>query len=266
MCLSEEAARGRGIAAVVSSPVACLRARPDSRSELLSQELFGHPVLVTARKDGWARCTLGDSHRGWMPASTLSFDFDHLPDRAVAVRFTAVSAGAGVTLLLPLGGLVAVLGTDGPVARVALPGGRAGSVAAADLRPPGARAWSRRAFSDIVREVLGTPYLWGGRSTFGFDCSGLVQAVTSEFGIRLPRDSRDQAECGLRVRGIEDLVPLDLVFFGRGRVIDHVAIHLGGLRILHASGHVRIESLDPGSRLFRADLRGRFRWAGRTGR
>ncbi|MFZ1947895.1 MAG: C40 family peptidase [bacterium] len=263
MCLSEAAARGRGIAAAVSSPVACLRARPDSRSELLSQELFGHSVLVTARKDGWSRCTLRDSHRGWMPTSALSCHFDHPPNRAVAVRFAAVSTGAGVSLLLPLGSLVAVLGTDGPAARVALPGGRVGSVPTRDLRSAGALAWSRRAFSAIVRQVTGTPYLWGGRSTFGFDCSGLVQAVMSEFGIELPRDSRDQAQCGLRVRRMEDLAPFDLVFFGRGRTIDHVAIHLGGLRILHASGHVRKESLDPGSRLFRADLRSRFRWARR---
>jgi len=264
MCWSEAAARGRGIPAVVSSPVACLRARPDSRSELLTQELFGHPVLVTCRRGSWARCTLSDSYRGWMPASTLADSRRWRPDHSVAARLATISTRSGGSLLLPLGSLVKVVATIGPLARVRLPGVAAGSTPRRALRPAGGLAWSRRAFSRVVRQVVGAPYLWGGKSTFGFDCSGLVQAVMGEFGIRLPRDSGDQAVCGLPVGSLEDLEPFDLVFFGPSGAVDHVAIHLGDLNILHASGHVRTESLDPRRPAYRADLRRRFRWGRRV--
>ena len=90
-----------------------------------------------------------------------------------------------------------------------------------------------------------------------------ARRACASIGARLPRDSGDQAACGRKLKSLSRLQPLDLIFFGsRGRV-DHVGIHLGGLAMLHASGQVRMESLEPVDRRFREDLRERFAWATR---
>ncbi len=102
---------------------------------------------------------------------------------------------------------------------------------------------------DAAAENIGTPYVWGGEQPGqGFDCSGLVQYVFGQQGIRLPRTSADQAEAGYSIGGsFRDAEAGDLLFFAAdGRHVDHVAISAGGTRIIHASesgGGVRFDEL-----------------------
>jgi hypothetical protein len=252
--------------AVVCQSVASLRSSPSPRSELLTQEVFGRTVSVESVSGEWAKCVLGDGYRGWMFARALDQGRAQAPTHFVVRRFAHLSTGGGCDLLLPMGSLVAVRTEEDEESRVDLPDGRPGYVQSACLCPLDALPWGFDRFPKVQREVEGTPYLWGGKSTFGFDCSGLVQMVFEFFGFRLPRDSKDQSAVGKPVGSLRDARPFDLLFFGDGDLVDHVGIHLGDLSILHASGNVKVESLSESSHLFRQDLLGRFKFAKRIER
>jgi cell wall-associated NlpC family hydrolase len=119
---------------------------------------------------------------------------------------------------------------------------------------------TRQNIVQLVREFLGYPYFWGGRSPKGFDCSGLTQIVFSLYGISLPRDSwmqhRDALFCS--DNPIEAQAG-DLYFFAdNGTKITHVGFALGEGRIIHARGMVRENSLIPGNDKFSEELYNSF--------
>lgn len=93
----------------------------------------------------------------------------------------------------------------------------------------------RVAVVDYATQFVGNPYVWGGTSlTNGADCSGFVMSIMSKYGVGLPHSSAAQANCGTRV-GLDELKPGDLIFYGSGRRIGHVAIYIGNGQICHAS-------------------------------
>jgi cell wall-associated NlpC family hydrolase len=197
-------------------------------------------------------------------------------DLAAVYRGAVVSGGAGgagaggageETGKLPFGVPVQVVEWQPGAACLQLPDGRTGWVSDLALLPlserprpdPQGIAQALRLF----RRFVGVPYLWGGRTPFGFDCSGLAQALWGFLGSRLPRDADQQFRSGLPVEGTPE--PGDLLFFASevedsptGSKITHVAVSLGGQEILHANGttwSVAYNSLDPQSPIYRAWLR-----------
>ena len=94
---------------------------------------------------------------------------------------------------------------------------------------------TRISLCDYALQFVGNPYVWGGTSlTNGADCSGFVLSIYAKYGVSLPHSSRAQANCGTRV-SVSELQPGDLVFYGSGKSISHVAIYIGGGQIVHAS-------------------------------
>jgi gamma-D-glutamyl-L-lysine dipeptidyl-peptidase len=249
-----------------------LRRRPDHRSELGTQLLLGEGVRILERRAGGAWCRVeseADGYRGWVRSWGLA-EVD--ARRAAAwrrrarARIGALYAeareapgrGALVTPLLWSARVVA-LGRRGRHSRVALPDGRDAWVetsALAGRRPPDLVA--------RVRSLLGVPYLWGGRTAVGIDCSGFTQLVLAERGIRVPRDAADQERRTRPVHNVDRAQAGDLVFFGdRPGPAGHVGLMLGGGYYAHARGRVRINSIDPRNPLYDKALGAQIRRAQR---
>lgn len=93
----------------------------------------------------------------------------------------------------------------------------------------------RIAICDYAKQFVGNRYVWGGTSlTKGTDCSGFTMSVYKNFGVSLPHSSRAQANCGTKI-SVSDVKPGDLIFYGNGKRINHVAMYIGGGRVVHAS-------------------------------
>jgi cell wall-associated NlpC family hydrolase len=250
--LAEEALRGTvtaghyvtGTPAGVAEPVAALRPRPDSAAGIDTQLLFGETVRVLDRAEGWAWVKSDfDGYVGYLPETAL--DAGGLAaSHVVAVPRTFAYSGPDLrtptAFALSIGSRVTVVGeseTRG-TRYLTLSGGQ--SVVAGHCLPIGQRAGED--YVAIAARFLETPYLWGGRSGFGIDCSALVQLSMMMTGRTAPRDSDMQA-AGLGTpieRG--DLRRGDLVFW-KG----HVAIMEDEATIIHANGHtmsVAREGLD----------------------
>jgi cell wall-associated NlpC family hydrolase len=246
----------------VAASVADVRKLPRHDSEQVTQTLQGEPLVPLLHEEGWLLSRLPDGYIGWVRDWHLRFvdpaqprQFSSRADARIAaplVRVRAEPATAAMPVAeSPLGTPVVRHAHSGGWAEVELPAGGRGWVRDEALRP-GAGAWPTEppALLTTLRAFLGVPYVWGGKSPKGFDCSGLVQFVFGLHGIALPRDSDQQFGCG---EPVTDLEAGDLLFFGRER-ITHVGVAVDSAEFLHARGEVRRNSLDPESPIHDAEL------------
>lgn len=261
---------GRPRHGVVSLASLDVRRRPGHAFELRSQLLVGEVVEVLGvSRDGlwWRVRSRTDGYSGWVRSwgvvgATVArvASWERLAAARVRVPYAAVTArpggGAGVSPLFFNGRVIPGL-RKGRHRKVELPDGRRGWVVAQALevgrrRPP--------ALLERVESFLGVPYLWGGRTPLGYDCSGFTQQVLAEQGIPIPRDAALQHRVGRPLRRGEIDRAGDLVFFGalRGPAA-HVGVGLGQGYFAHARGWVRISSTKPSNPLYDNDLHGSFR-------
>jgi gamma-D-glutamyl-L-lysine dipeptidyl-peptidase len=224
-------------------PVTPLRAEAAHRSEMVSQVLFGEAAeLLEGPRDKWMRVRcLYDGYEGWARSS----EFAEIPEQLSRCE-AHVSAGwenditfNGQVMHIPFG--CDLRGLQNGHAEW---GRYSWSFKGDHLDPRYTRANEQniRKYSHLF---LNTPYLWGGRSVFGVDCSGFVQVVYKSLGIALLRDASQQATQGEAIGFLQEAVCGDLAFFDNdeGR-ITHVGILLNDHEIIHASGKVRIDKID----------------------
>lgn len=266
-------------AQAVAVGVADVRRDPDATSEQVTQALLGASAIpLETSPNGWTRIRLVD-YEGWIRDEQLAAPARSAARVAVVTathtplytswRGKASDEEVFATTILP----VAAAGQraqSGRV-RVALPGGRTGWVdaAAVDQRPADDPFPTRGPETAVAlaRQLLGVPYLWGGVSQRGIDCSGLAQLAYRAAGAIIPRDADQQYE-GMPFVVDRSSVRLgDLVFFASNGAVTHVGIALDNMTLLHASGSgesVIITSLDPAEGGYPARLAGMYAGARRA--
>ena len=227
-------------AAVVTAAIAPLQREPQLTAARVSEVLHGETLDVLERREEWLRVQATDGYVAWLPAGYVATGpADWAEDwrqRATARSFSADVVTAAGRRRLPTGGRVAL-----KRGVVELADGQRGAVAAGSVRrEQELRVEARHlALPELAQKWFGgAPYLWGGRTEWGIDCSGLVQAVYGARGVQLPRDSDQQFTLGREVPMKSDGAGYeagDLLFFAeRGRVA-HVALWAGAGRIVHSA-------------------------------
>lgn len=200
---------------------------------MVSSLIFGESCTVSEINDSWAYIrTDFDQYEGWVNSDSLS-PFTTFEVVNESVFLTAL--GTKQKILIPCGGLMPESGIfeiDGDKFEVER------KIKTNHHLPLLLR------ITNVALSFLNAPYLWGGRTFMGIDCSGLTQVVYKACGIALPRDSSQQANSG-REASFDSIQPCDLVFFSRPTAanVSHVGLMLDNKRIIHASGKVKIDEL-----------------------
>lgn len=245
-------------ARAVAAGIADVRREPDTAAEVVTQALLHRLAAVLEETNGWTRVRLSD-YEGWMRTADLAAPPVVTERVAVvqALRTGVYAASTGDKARVPAYATTVLPLLDDAVENerlhIALPGGASGWVDAAHVavRPasePFAGSGTDVALS-LARQMLGVPYLWGGTSVEGVDCSGFAQLCCRAAGRIIRRDADQQYESSPYIVARGDVRTGDLIFFARDGAITHVALMLDDSRYIHAKGEpescVMINSLEP---------------------
>ena len=227
--------------AVCSVPVSPMRATASHKAEMVSELLFGESCTILERtQDHWARIKCNyDGYEGWCQENHLTeLDEAIIQPGGLTRKWVTEIEFNGWPMQVPLGSV--------------LPSMKKGSASLKNNRiqykgklwNPSSVKKNKAEIKKLAYSFINTPYLWGGRTVFGTDCSGYTQTVFRFFNIALLRDAWQQAMQGNEVNALGNVAFGDLAFFDNAEgKITHVGILLGKHKIIHASGKVRIDRI-----------------------
>ncbi|MCD4682798.1 MAG: C40 family peptidase [Bacteroidales bacterium] len=224
-----------------------LRTEPSDMAEMVSQVQFGELVIVNQEQSDWLNIRIVyDNYEGWVDQKQIVIidksEFNRLSkiNPVFTTDLVEVISVKGKNLVIPVlfGSLLYDLhnGEFEIADRTFQYSGQ--------ISTPKSRITSSAILEDALL-FLNAPYLWGGKSPFGIDCSGFTQIIFKVNGVELLRDASQQATQGETIGLFDESLPGDLLFFDNpeGEII-HVGILLGDQKIIHASGKVRIDAID----------------------
>jgi hypothetical protein len=249
---------------VVIDGVANLYSEPSKAVDLVTQAILGTEVAIWETREGWYYVRLPDLYRGWIEASKVRlYDAGERPYASQGqvaeveglwafVYLTPRVSTHPPVLTAPIGTRLEIESEEGEWLRVLVPDRSQRWIQKGDvsIQPAGTprQRGSQQDLVDLAMRFLELPYLWGGTTPLGIDCSGLVQLVYHLNGVELLRDADIQyTQPGLEPVAREDLEAGDLVFFGQSS-ITHVGMYIGNGQFIHATAHqrpvVQISSLE----------------------
>ena len=219
-----------------------LRFEPSDRSEIVSQVLFGEHFEILEQLKQWSRIkTQYDDYEGWIDSKQYQLisesSFNQLSEDSIILNadlIEYITASNNLLIPIPLGSSLSFLHHN--------------DINTSNFEFEGTKISGIKPKEGLINTsflFLNAPYLWGGKTPFGIDCSGFTQMVYKLNGYQLLRDASQQATQGEPLSFIEESEPGDLAFFDNeeGNII-HVGIIMADNHIIHASGKVRIDRLD----------------------
>jgi len=214
-----------------------LRFIPSEKGEVVSQALFAEKIVVLEKKGDWSLVQTPEGYRGW--GYNLSLVEAYHPTHRVCRSFAHVyqnpSIKLGPVCTLPFGVSVQLI-DDAEWLQVRFPRGETCFMQRGNLSEP--KTLSKGELVTLSRQFLHVPYTWGGRSSFGFDCSGFIQMLYTQMGVLLPRDACEQI---LDLKKTEKPEAGDLIFWGaHGGKVQHVGMYLEGDQFIHTSSREKM--------------------------
>ncbi len=255
---------------IVTISVCNIRSNPRHSAEMLTQAILGTPVKVYRKDDGWYLIQTPDRYFGWVDGAAIAVKSNEemaewkaykkvLYKNQYGFAYSEADAKSSIATDLVLDNLLSVADGTAGFYKTVLADGREAFVKKDECM--GLDSWYNKsvAAKDVLataQKFMGVPYMWGGTSAKMVDCSGFVKSAYYNHGVILQRDASQQTLYGELVdtqNGYDTLAPGDLVFFGRKATADqresvtHVGLCLGDQEFVHASGKVRVNSLNPDS-------------------
>jgi len=246
---------------VVVVPVANMYSKPSEKTDVVSQAIYGSNVHLIEARGEWSRVETPDRYRGWTPSRYLRIVLSGNgyavagPTVQVESLFANIYAEPDVTkhkavITVPFEVKLEVVPEDAKAKaaqpkhegwfHVRLPGMTNAWIQAGDVATD-SRPLSIALSIELAKRFVGLPYLWGGTSSFGFDCSGFTQMLVRARGLEMPRDADKQAAwSGVTRVERKDLQPGDLLFFGSSeKEINHTGMYLGDGQFIQAATNDR---------------------------
>ncbi|NDP20865.1 MAG: C40 family peptidase [Paludibacter sp.] len=259
---------------VVCQSVINLRSHPHHSSEMLSQALLGMPVLILEQTSGWLRVQTPDNYIAWTEKSSIVRFNKNQMNQWTSDRKVLFCNDFGHSYEKPdnksqrvsdlvWGDVLMCVSESKKFIKVAYPDQRVAFVEKQFCRDY--QSWINEPnptpaiIVSTAKKFMGIPYLWGGTSVKGVDCSGFTKMIYFVNGIIIQRDASQQALYGKQVNlenGFDEISAADLLFFASesngdlAKAITHVGLYLGEMKFIHASGRVSINSFDSRSPLF----------------
>ncbi len=226
-----------------------VRSEPREKSEMCTQILFGEHYTILEEQAKWCHVELAiDGYQGWIDRIMVNevdeqyfLQLSEIPLTVTTDVFNIVQMRGDYTNFLIVAG--STLPNFEPVTRTFQIGGIVYTIQGNSINP-----LSRSVREVIIENALkyfNSPYLWGGRSPFGVDCSGFTQVLYKMAGLSIPREAQQQSLMGDNLSFVEEALPGDLAFFdNEDGAIVHVGIIWEKNKIIHSSGKVRIDNVD----------------------
>lgn len=272
--LPDDAALEGKTQGVIEISVANLRSEPEHSSQLVTQATLGTPVEILKKEGSWFYVQTPDNYLAWtdyggvMPLSDEEFNAWHSSSKLIYLEpfgfsYSEPDAESQVVSDLVAGNILELLGLNNGFFEVRYPNGDLAYVKDQEAQPY--LDWledleqSPENFVEISKTMMGAPYLWGGTSTKGMDCSGFTKTIYFLNGVILPRDASQQVHTGVLVdttKSFDNLLPGDLLFFGRPATdttperIIHVGMWIGDNKFIHSMGNVHVSTFDTASAEF----------------